>query len=122
MITGNVVPCDTVFVNVIEDAHASFHTAVDFKFSVVWLSHFHSLVELGLVTGVGPGLVGPAGGSAVGGGHFHAGAGPEPPIDIDGLEIVTVTAFEVTQTSRGPNVGQFVYKNEGKITYLATWQ
>ena len=63
-------------------------------------------LELGLVAGVGPGLVGPARGRSVGGGHLHAGAGPEPSVDDGGLKVLTVAALEVTQAAASPDIGK----------------
>jgi NADH:ubiquinone oxidoreductase subunit len=50
--------------------------------------------KLSLVTGEGPGLVGPAGGSGVGGRHLHPGSGPEPTVHHGGLQVLTVATLD----------------------------
>jgi hypothetical protein len=52
--------------------------------------------KLSLVTGEGPGLVGPAGGSGVGGRHLHSGSGPEPTVHHGGLQVLTVATLTMT--------------------------
>ena len=111
MVASNVVPLDSVAVDVVEQAHASLHAAVDVKLRVVRLRHVLAL-ELGLVAGEGPGLVGPAGRGGVGGGHLHAGAGPEPAVDRRRLQVLTVASLEVAEAAGGPDVGQVVLLQE----------
>lgn len=98
VIASNVVPFDAVLVDVIEHAQARFLGLVDFEFSVVGLRSLK-------MASSAPWLITPTGGSFVGLGQFDAGTRPEPSVDQDGLQIFTITAFEVAQTSARPNVG-----------------
>ena len=111
MVAGDVMPLDPVVVDVVEDAHASLHAAVDVELGVVGLGHVVR-DELGLVAGEGPGLVAPAGRGGVGGGHLDAGPRPEPAVDSRGLEVLTVTTLEVAETARGPDVREVVVLDE----------
>ena len=95
MVASNIVPSHTILVDVVEDPHAGLHGAIDIKFSIVRLSHLDTVVELGFVTGIRPGLVRPTGRGGVGGCHLDPGSGPEPAVDLNGLEVVAVTAFEI---------------------------
>ena len=88
--------------------HTGFHGSIDFKLSIIGLGNFDPIIELGLVSGIGPGLVGPAWGGTVGGGHLDPGPGPKPPVNVDGLEVIPVTAFEIAQTSGSPDVSQII--------------
>ena len=60
----------------------------------------------------GPGLVAPAGRGGVGWGHLDAGPRPEPAVDSRGLEVLTVTALEVAETARCPDVREVVVLDE----------
>jgi len=96
--------------------HASFNRFIDLEFGVVGLGNVAAL-ELRLVAGVGPGLVGPARGRGVGGGHLDARSGPEPSIDDGGLEVFTVTPLEIAETAAGPDVGK-VLCNHLEFSYI----
>lgn len=96
MVTGNVVPFDSIAVDIVEHTHARLHATVDVKLGVVGLGDVLSL-ELCLVSGVRPGLVAPAWRSRVGGRHLNSGSRPEPTVNPDGLKILTVTSLEVAQ-------------------------
>jgi len=111
VVASNVVPFDPVVVDVVQQAHASLDRAVDVKLGVVGLGHVLAL-ELGLVTGERPGLVAPTGRGGVGGGHLDAGPGPEPSIDVGRLQVLSVTALEVAESARGPDVGKVVHLEE----------
>ena len=111
MVASDVVPLDPVVVDVVQDAHARLHAAVDVKLCVVGLRHVMR-DELGLVTSEGPGLVAPAGRGGVGGRHLDSGARPEPAIDSRGLEILAVAALEVAEPARGPDVREVVVLDE----------
>ena len=50
VVAGNVVPLDPVVVDVVQQAHARLHAAVDVELGVVRLAHVLAL-ELGLVSG-----------------------------------------------------------------------
>lgn len=104
VVAGDVVPFDPVLVDVVEDAHAGLDAAVDVELGVVRLGH-QLVAELALVARGRPGLVAPAGGRRVGGGHLDAGSGPEPPVDRGRLQVVPLAALEVAQASAGPDVG-----------------
>ena len=119
VIASNVVPFDSILINVVQNSHACFHASVDFKLSIIGLCHLDAIVELSLVTGVWPRLERPAWRSAVGWGHLHTRSGPEPTIDIDGLEIITVTSFEIAQTAWGPDIGQVIWKFANEL--LRRW-
>lgn len=108
MVAGNVVPFDSVLVDVVQDAHASLNAAVDVELCVVRLWNRDPVVELGLVSSFRPGLVGPAWRRGVGGRHFDSGSGPEPTVDVDRLKVVPVTAFEVAEPTGSPDVGQVI--------------
>ena len=95
MVASDIVPGDSILVDVVEDAHAGLDGAIDVEFSVIRLGHFDSVIKLGLVSGIRPGLVRPAGWGGVGGRHFDPGPRPEPSVDLNGLEVVAVTAFEI---------------------------
>ena len=73
VIAGDIVPLDAVIVDVVQNSHAGLHGAVDVELRVVWLGHVVG-DELGLVSGVGPGLVAPAWRGGVGGSHLDPGA------------------------------------------------
>ena len=88
--------------------HTGFHGSIDFKLSIIGLGNFDPVIELGLVSGIGPGLVGPAWRGTIGGGHLDPGPGPKPPVNVDGLEVIPVTAFEIAQTSGSPDVSQII--------------
>ena len=111
VVASDVVPLDPVVVDVIEDAHARLHAAVDVELRVVRLRHVVGH-ELGLVAGEGPGLVAPAGRRGVGGRHLDAGPGPEPPVHGGRLQILAVAALEVAEPARGPDVGEVVVLDE----------
>lgn len=120
VVAGDVVPFDSVLVDVVEDSHASFNRFIDLEFGVVGLGNVAAL-ELSLVAGVGPGLVGPARGRGVGGGHLDAGSGPEPSIDDGGLEVFTVTPLEVAETAAGPDVGKVLFLDESSDEHIFGW-
>lgn len=102
MITGNVVPGNTVIVNVIQDRETGFAGTVYVEFRVIWLSLF-------LVSGGGPGIVAPSVGHLIGWGHLFAIRGPEPAVQVLGFQIGTVFAsFKVAQAARGPNIRHII--------------
>ena len=107
MVAGDVVPLDAIVVDVVQQAHARLHAAVDVELGVVRLRYVFSL-ELGLVAGEGPGLVAPAGWGGVGGGHLHSGPGPKPAVDVCWLQVIPVAALEVAEPARCPDIGQVV--------------
>lgn len=97
VVAGDVVPLDTVVVDVVEDAHARLRCLVDVELGVVWLG------RLG-VSSLAPGLVLPAWWGLVGRGHLSVGVGEEPALDVLGFQVLAVTPVEVTQAARRPDV------------------
>jgi len=57
VVAGDVMPLDSVIVDVVQNSHAGLHGAVDIELRVVRLGHVVG-DELSLVAGEGPGLVG----------------------------------------------------------------
>ena len=93
VIATNIVPNNSVLVDVVEHSQASFGRLVDFELGVVRLRFLK-------VAGGAPRLSGPAGRFFVGGGQFDARAGPEPAVDDERLEVGTiVAALEVAQST-----------------------
>lgn len=106
VIAGDVVPFDAVTVDVVEDPHAGLRCLVDIELRVVGLRSPG-------VTLVAPGLVPPAGGNAVGVGHLGVGVGPEPSLDVEGLEILALgAAREVTEATGRPDIGDVACGNK----------
>lgn len=107
VVAGNIVPFDTILVDVVEDAHARFGGAVDVELGVIGL-------RTAGVALVAPGLVAPVGRRPVGGGHLGVGVGPEPAKDANGLQILALVAtLEVTQASRCPDVAEVTWASQG---------
>jgi len=111
VVAGNIVPLNTVIINIIKKAHTSLNRAIDVKLCVVRLRNILSF-KLCLVACVRPGLVAPAWRSGVGGSHLHSRSRPEPTIYSGGLKIFPVTTLEVAQTSCAPNIGKVVVYKE----------
>lgn len=117
VVAGDVVPLDAILVDVVEDAHARLGGLVDVELGVVGLRSSG-------VTLVAPGLVPPAGGSAVGVGHLGVGVGPEPSLNVDGLQVFTLgAAREVTEAARRPDVGDVAWRERGRggVRYSGRW-
>lgn len=102
MVAADIVPLDAVLVDIVEDAQARFFGLVNFEFGVVWLR------SLEVASGA-PRLVAPTGGSLVGFGQFDAGAGPEPSVDQDWLQVLAIAALEIAEATTRPDVGKFLY-------------
>lgn len=99
MIAGDVVPRDSVIVDVIEDRQAGLGGAVDVELGVIGLTGF-------LVPGLRPGVEAEASRCLIGGRHLFAVRGPEPAVQGLGLEVSAVlAALEVAEPARGPDVG-----------------
>ena len=64
-----------------------------------------------------PRLVRPSWRSGVSGSHLDSGSWPKPAIDLDRLQIITVTTFEIAKTSGRPNVCKIIW-NEIILTQL----
>jgi len=97
VVAGNVVPLDTVSVEVVQDCHERLRLAsLLVLFPVVWLS------ARGLVSsGTGPIVES----IAVCGRETGLVGGPEPPVDVLGEEVGPVAPVEVTEATGGPEVG-----------------
>merc|ERR1711994_909108 len=111
VVAGDVVPFDTVLVDVVQNAHTRLGAIVNVVLGVVRLRHIAS-GELSLVAGKGPGLVGPAGRRRVGRRHLHTRPRPEPAVHTHRLQVFAVAALEVAQSARGPDVGQVLLLKE----------
>jgi len=97
VVAGNIVPLNTVSVEVIEDGHAGLRLSS--------LLDLLPVVRLGLGRGEAS-SAGPVveGGPAVSGGQASLVGGPEPAVDVLGEEVRSVTSIEVTETAGGPEV------------------
>uniref|UniRef100_A0A8D9BSQ0 Uncharacterized protein n=1 Tax=Cacopsylla melanoneura TaxID=428564 RepID=A0A8D9BSQ0_9HEMI len=92
MMAGNVVPFDTVLVEVVQDGQTGF---------VVTLSSL-SVVRLSLSKTTSGGPVPCV--SLSSGSNLGTTAGPEPSVHIGGLQVGSVATVEVTFAARGPDV------------------
>lgn len=102
VVAGDVVPGDAVVVDVVQDGQAGLARLVDLVLGVVGLRQL-------LVSGLAPGVVGPAGGHLVGPGDLVAGRRPEPSQQVLGLQVgASLAALEVAETARRPDVGDVV--------------
>jgi len=90
VVAGNIVPFDTIIVEVIEDGNAGFISAVLTELTVIWL---------GLVSTTGGRPVTAPSDSAVGGSDSARGTRPEPSVDNGGLEVGAITAIKVALAS-----------------------
>lgn len=95
VVTGNIVPLDSVIVEVVEDGDARLVSAVLTELTVVGLS-------LSATTIVGP--VPAPSLSAVGGWDSARRTRPEPSVDENRLKIGTITSVKVAFATRGPDV------------------
>jgi len=106
VVAGDVVPFDTVLVQVVQDSKAGLRGLVDVELGIV------GLWCLG-VAGLRPGHEGPARGLFVGGRDLLVRGGPEPAVEVDGVEVSPGrAAVKVTQASRGPDVCDVAVFNE----------
>lgn len=102
VITGDIMPCDSVVVDVVENAETRLVGAVDVEFGVVRLAHL-------FVSGLRPRVVAPAGWHLIGRRHFDAVRRPEPAVEALRLQVSPVlAAFEVAQAAARPDVGHVV--------------
>lgn len=101
MVAADVVPLDSVLIDVVEDAQTRFFRLVDLEFSVVRLGPFE-------VSSGAPWLVTPTGWDLVRLGQLDARAGPEPTVDQDGLQVFAIATLEVAQATARPDVGKFL--------------
>jgi len=97
MMTGNIVPFNSISIEVIENSHTGFCFSTLLNlFSVIWLSFWW--VETSSSRPVMEGTVG------VSRSQPSLVGRPEPPVDVLGEEVRPVTPVKVTQTSRSPEV------------------
>lgn len=108
VVATDVMPLDTVFVDVVQHAEARFFGFVDFEFGVVRLWAFE-------VASSTPRLVTPTGRDFIRFGQFDARTGPKPAVDQDGLQVFTVATFEVAQATTRPDVGKFLCMNYATV-------
>lgn len=98
VVASNVVPSNTVVVNIIEDGQTCFTGLVDVEFGIVGLS-------LLLVSSRRPRVVVPTVWWLVGRRHLLPVRGPEPTVEAFRFQIRTVFAtLEVAEPSRCPDV------------------
>lgn len=98
VMASNVVPVDSILVEVVQDSQAVLRGTTLDEFSVV---------RLGLVdsAGVSPIVLGAVGGR----GKFLEFSSPEPTINVERLQVgALITSLEVTDTTTGPDVLHFV--------------
>lgn len=106
VVASDIVPFDSILVDVVEDAHARLGGHVDVELGVVGL-------RAAGVALVAPGLVSPVGWGLVGGGHLGVGVGPEPAEDVEGLQVFAlVAALEVTQAAGCPDVAEVTWTSQ----------
>ena len=101
VVTADVVPLESILVDVVQHAEAGLGGLVDVELGVIGLR----LLEVASRT---PRLVRPTGGRLVGGRQFHSRARPEPTVDDERLEIFAVASLEIAQAAARPDVGQFL--------------
>jgi len=95
VVAGNIMPHNTVIVEVVEDGNAGLISAGLAEFTVVGLG---SSAATSARPSTSPSL------GAVGGWDSCRGTGPEPSVDNGRLKIGTVTAIKVALATRGPDV------------------
>jgi len=95
VVTGNIMPYNTVIVEVVEDGNAGLISASLAEFTVVGLG-------CSATTTARPSTSPSLGG--VGGWDSCRGTRPEPSVDNGRLKIGTVTAIKVALATRGPDV------------------
>lgn len=102
VVAGNVVPRDSVIVDVVQDGQAGLAGLVDVVLGVVRLRRL-------LVASLAPRVISPARWHLVGLGDLVAGGRPEPAEQALGLQIgAALAALEVAESARGPDVGNVV--------------
>jgi len=100
VVASDVVPLETVLVDVVEDTQASLGRVVDGELGVIGLGGLE-------VTSGAPWLIAPAGRSAVGLGQLHLSSRPEPSLDDQRFQILTrIAALEVAHAAARPDVRQ----------------
>jgi len=88
------MPVETILVDVVEDGKTGFRGAVDVQLGIVGLGSL-------AVSGVAPGLIRPILRLGICSCHFSSGPRPEPSINRDWLEVITITTtLKITESSR----------------------
>lgn len=106
MVASDIVPCDAIVVDIVQDGHAGLAGAVDVELSVVWLTLF-------LVSGGGPRVVTETARDLTGGCHLFTVGRPEPSVDALGFEVGTVLAtLEVADAAGCPDVRDIVCEKQ----------
>lgn len=109
MVASNVVPFDSVVVEVVQDGKASLVVTLG-DFTVVRLSTSES-------SGVRPVSIG----TVVGGSNTGTRARPEPSVDQVGLEISTVAAGEIALSAGSPDVTDTATGNTLLNKVILSW-
>lgn len=104
VITRDIVPRDTIVINVVQNRQTSFGRSVDVELCIVRLTNF-------LVSSLRPGIVAPTARGLVRRRYLLTVCRPEPTEDRLWLEVTTVLAtLEITQTTGRPDVRYIVWK------------
>lgn len=102
VVASNIVPRNTVVVDVVQNAQTRLARSVDVEFGVIGLSDL-------LVSRRTPWVVAETVGDLSGWCHLPSGGRPEPSVDALWFKVSSVfTTFEVAQTATGPNVWYIV--------------
>jgi len=102
VVTGNIVPHNTVIVEVVKDGNAGLISASLAELTVVGLGSSTTTIARPVSV---PSL------AAIGGWDSGRGTRPEPSVDNGRLEIRTVTSIEVAFATRGPDVFDIAFLN-----------
>jgi len=102
VVTSNIMPHNTIIVEVVEDGNAGLISASFTELTVVWLFCSTTTSARPITS---PSL------ATVGGWDSGRGTRPEPSVNNGRLEIRTVTAIEVALASRGPDVFHIAFLN-----------
>lgn len=93
VMTGNIMPVNTIVVELIQKSQAVFGSTILFVFTVIGLRKADTTVGRPITLA-----------AFVGGSQFLQSSSPEPTVNVGGLQVGTFTALEVTETARGPDV------------------
>lgn len=104
VMTGNIMPVNTIVVELIQKSQAVFGSTILFVFTVIGLRKADTTVG-------GPITLA----AFVGGSQFLQSSSPEPTVNVGGLQVGTFTALEVTETARGPDVFYLLMRKRRKF-------
>lgn len=108
VVASNVVPSNTIIVNIVKNRQTRFSGAINIKFSIIRLLLF-------LMPSGRPWIIIPSVWCLVSGRHLLTASRPEPSKDILWLQIRAVfTSLEVTESARSPNVWHIILLNEAE--------